>query len=223
VRVSASFACSFLVREIISEIKNLVKRDYKEIWLLGQNVNSYKYDHIDFPNLLKMINDKYGLGHRFCFNRVDNPLPNQVFDIALILFEWAQLAKPKNNDPFFSWNNGSITLSSNDINLSIKSIARHFGLNDKKFSSKSLRIGGASVLAAANVPDYIIQTMGRWKSLVFLQYIRLSTAALNKAVTIMSDISTFTSIDLTHMSASATILYNDSDELEDNLDDDEDD
>ncbi len=40
--------------EIICEIKNLVKRGYKEIWLLGQNVNSYN-NKIGFPKLLKMV------------------------------------------------------------------------------------------------------------------------------------------------------------------------
>jgi tRNA-2-methylthio-N6-dimethylallyladenosine synthase len=39
--------------EIICEVKNLVKNEAKEIWLLGQNVNSYKYN---FPELLKTIN-----------------------------------------------------------------------------------------------------------------------------------------------------------------------
>jgi tRNA-2-methylthio-N6-dimethylallyladenosine synthase len=44
-------------KEIISEIKKLVKNGYKEIWLLGQNVNSYKDNKVGFPNLLKMVNN----------------------------------------------------------------------------------------------------------------------------------------------------------------------
>jgi len=61
------------VPEIICEIEDLIKRGYKEIWLLGQNVNSYKANLksqisnlkseyqmsnlIDFPKLLRLIND----------------------------------------------------------------------------------------------------------------------------------------------------------------------
>lgn len=44
-------------KEIICEVQNLIKRGYKEIWLLGQNVNSYKFKGVDFPKLLKMVND----------------------------------------------------------------------------------------------------------------------------------------------------------------------
>ena len=40
--------------EIICEVKNLVKRGYKEIWQLGQNVNSYS--NIPFHKLLRKIN-----------------------------------------------------------------------------------------------------------------------------------------------------------------------
>ncbi|MBZ9572619.1 tRNA (N6-isopentenyl adenosine(37)-C2)-methylthiotransferase MiaB [Patescibacteria group bacterium] len=43
--------------EILSEIKQLVKDGYKEIWLLGQNVNSYIFQNINFPRLLTMVND----------------------------------------------------------------------------------------------------------------------------------------------------------------------
>jgi len=45
-------------KEIICEVENLVKRGFKEIWLLGQNVNSYKGENgINFPKLLEMVND----------------------------------------------------------------------------------------------------------------------------------------------------------------------
>ena len=43
--------------KIICEIKNLIKKEYKEIWLLGQNVNSYKSGKVNFPKLLKKVNN----------------------------------------------------------------------------------------------------------------------------------------------------------------------
>lgn len=46
--------------EILTEIKNLIKKGYKEIILLGQNVNSYQDKNIDFPQLLKLINNLPG-------------------------------------------------------------------------------------------------------------------------------------------------------------------
>ncbi|MBU2545171.1 MiaB/RimO family radical SAM methylthiotransferase [Patescibacteria group bacterium] len=42
-------------KEIICEVESLIKRGYKEIWLLGQNVNSYS--DIPFPELLRKINN----------------------------------------------------------------------------------------------------------------------------------------------------------------------
>ena len=42
-------------QNIINEIKKLVHNKYQEIILLGQNVNSYKSEEINFPRLLKLI------------------------------------------------------------------------------------------------------------------------------------------------------------------------
>ena len=50
--------------EILNEISNLSKMGYKEIFLLGQNVNSYGNDMVngcDFLNLLRRINDIKGI------------------------------------------------------------------------------------------------------------------------------------------------------------------
>lgn len=46
--------------KILSEVKELADIGYKEITLLGQNVNSYKSD-VDFPGLLKMLNRVGGI------------------------------------------------------------------------------------------------------------------------------------------------------------------
>jgi tRNA-2-methylthio-N6-dimethylallyladenosine synthase len=50
--------------DILSEVKELAGRGYKEVTLLGQNVNSYGRgleDKVDFPQLLALLNDVPGI------------------------------------------------------------------------------------------------------------------------------------------------------------------
>ncbi len=44
-------------KKIVKEIKLAVKDGAKEVWLLGQNVNSYKDKKVKFPELLKMVDN----------------------------------------------------------------------------------------------------------------------------------------------------------------------
>jgi len=47
-------------QEILKEVKNVIQKRFKEIWLLGQNVNDYTSpvdSSINFPKLLRMVND----------------------------------------------------------------------------------------------------------------------------------------------------------------------
>ena len=43
---------------IIAEVQQVVDAGYVEVTLLGQNVNSYNYDGVRFPELLKRVNDE---------------------------------------------------------------------------------------------------------------------------------------------------------------------
>ena len=45
------------VNDILNEARRAVENGAKEIWLLGQNVNNYHFDKIDFAKLLKAVND----------------------------------------------------------------------------------------------------------------------------------------------------------------------
>jgi tRNA-2-methylthio-N6-dimethylallyladenosine synthase len=42
-------------RDILKEVKDLVSKGYKEIWLLGENVNSYNSKGINFSKLVREI------------------------------------------------------------------------------------------------------------------------------------------------------------------------
>ena len=56
------------------------------------------------------------------------------------------------------------------------------GLPTNKATSHCLRIGGATAMSAAGLPDHLIMIYGRWKSLAFLLYARKSRATSSMAV-----------------------------------------
>jgi hypothetical protein len=135
-------------------------------------------------------NDPSGEGSRYPYSRELARSPDSLYDFTEILYDWSVVARPLLNGPFFSSRN--FKLSPVMLNKWLSSIAVKFNLDSKRISSHSLRIGGASSLAAAGVNDYIIQKMGRWKSLCFLQYIRLASGAFATAADNLSNSSIFT-------------------------------
>ena len=52
---------------ILMEVKRLVEEGYREVTLLGQNVNSYSSDGVRFPELLQRVSDTAGDGCRVRF------------------------------------------------------------------------------------------------------------------------------------------------------------
>ena len=67
----------------------------------------------------------------------------------------------------------SATLSRQRLNHLIRVLASHSGVDSQRYSSHSFRIGAASAAAAAGIPDWRIQALGRWSSDCYKRYIRL--------------------------------------------------
>ena len=112
------------------------------------------------------------------------------FNIVVDMFSWAVRARLLPGDPFFAFRGVGcqpFRLSDTELTAIVKRTASHMQFSPTLFKLHSLRIGGASALAAAGVPDYLIQKLGRWKSLAFLQYIRLSRDSFNRAINLLTD------------------------------------
>lgn len=86
---------------IIEEVKKLVKNGAKEAWLLGQNVNDYKSGKVDFPELLRLINDIAG---NFWI-RFTSPHPKDFSDKLIKAMANCKKFKPYLNLPVQSGNN----------------------------------------------------------------------------------------------------------------------
>ena len=109
------------------------------------------------------------------FSKTDLSDMRQTYCITTALWTYAQSARPTRGRSFFYIAHLNWTLKPPYFNACLKEMAVYFKLDQTRISSHSLRIGGASALAAAGVPDYIILDMGRWKSLAFLAYVRRNT------------------------------------------------
>ena len=60
-------------------------------------------------------------------------------------------------------------------------MAVYLGIDSTRISIHSLRIGGASTLAAAGLTDNKIMRIGAWRSATFLTYIRENSHMFEKA------------------------------------------
>lgn len=133
-------------------------------------------------------NDINSEGFRFHFKKCAS---SSSFDITTFMFLWAIEAHLGPDDLFLSYR-GEWVLSYKQVQHAVRKVATLLSLDSTRYSSHSFRIGGASVLAAAGVPDYIILKIGRWKSLAFLDYIRQATSFFSVALSALSNPTLFT-------------------------------
>ena len=118
--------------------------------------------------------DATGKGKRIPFIRQVVSPPNCVYDIVTVLYQYVLAVRPVRGKPFFHIPSLHWSLTPALYNQRLRGVAVKHGLDPNRVHSHSVRIGGATLLAAAGVPDYVIMAMGGWASAVYLQYVRPS-------------------------------------------------
>jgi len=184
-------------RHIIFNVKSTDRKECLPV--PADRIYQHPFQHIKGVHVLigqtGTKNDQHGQGHAYYYKTNLNYIHERdhliTFCYARTMYEWATAARPLPNDPFFSCRTTNVpwTLTPYIYNQSIKEGAAHCGImNTKNFTSKSTRVAAASAAAAANLPAYTIQSLGRWKSTAFMRYIRASTAAFEQAYQYLTDV-----------------------------------
>ena len=75
------------------------------------------------------------------------------------------------NEPLFILKNGE-PLTRTVVNSNLRELLNQLGYPDKEYAPHSFRIGAATTAAAANLPPWLIKTLGRWRSDCYELYIR---------------------------------------------------
>lgn len=99
--------------------------------------------------------------------------------------QYLQLRKCRGYGPLFMWHSGRY-LTREALSHTLKELVEVAGWNSSSFSSHSFRIGAATTAAATGLPDWLIQSLGRWKSDSYLRYIRTPSAPLEDAAITMA-------------------------------------
>jgi hypothetical protein len=167
-------------------------------------VSASKVKHYPFTAVRKLVvtlrdskNDPDGSGHRFPYvPRPKSQFPNDLYCIVQSMYECACSLQPGDDDPFFSCPIENWHLTADDMSETLKKGAKLYGFNEQRFAPHSLRIAGASAMAANGAPNWLIQLAGRWRTDQFLKYIRLSTEAFQQSITAISSCTVFNSDDI---------------------------
>ena len=82
--------------------------------------------------------------------------------------------------PLFLFADGSALTRCQFIRY-LRFLLEKVGLQAELYAGHSFRIGAATTAAAAGLPDWLIQAMGRWSSECYKRYIRITNHSLHQA------------------------------------------
>jgi hypothetical protein len=131
----------------------------------GMEVSWYKVNQVTVKTVKLVVKfsktDKYGIGRVVTHTRTDK-------DYCMVhsLVDWLMICRDKlkvNQDGhIFRHVNGDVIVNDHTVNVAMKNIVNYLGWKSNKVSVHSLRYGGATMLAAAGLPQYIIEYYGGW-------------------------------------------------------------
>lgn len=189
-------AADYYARAI--DIKFGFERDTSGVITTVTSPESWDYDVSQVRNMTFRIRgsktDQHRRGVTMFFEVMDENDPTVAFCVVRDAFRWAKDARPTGDDAFLSYRN-SWGLGYDHYNAAFKLTAIRMDLPPLRFSTHSARIGGASALAAAGLPDWQIKKLGRWKSIAFLEYIQTALTSMRAAQVAMVNPTTFSVAD----------------------------
>ena len=199
-------------KDVRFAVKSQREDDTQSIkWVKASDIHLFRFSSIEkvIVDLTNSKNDQDGKGQRVCYKPND---PN--FDKCLlwcpvrILFDLCASLRPSDDNPLFSWADGNY-LSREDIDDAINVIANHYNLDLSRVTPHSLRIGGATAMAAAGIPIWIIRLIGRWKSEEsVLQYIRLNESIFKQGISAIVNPTVFDANEITDWNAAFQLIIN---------------
>ncbi len=125
-------------------------------------------------NLKSSKTDPFRKGVTLTIGKTDNEV------CAVQAVQRYLLISPYQEGPFFRYKTGS-PLSRTSFTQDIRALLSKSGLSSSEFAGHSFRIGAATSAAAAQMPSWLIKTLGRWTSDCYERYVRTPDSVLISA------------------------------------------
>lgn len=117
-------------------------------------------------HLKKSKCDQFGKGADIVIGRTgSNHCPVRA------ILQYVTIRKDQPQSPFFL-KSSRLPVTKSWFTRQIREVLSEMGLPQDQYAGHSFRIGAATTAALAGIPDSSIQTLGRWHSADYLQYIR---------------------------------------------------
>lgn len=154
----ASFTLAFYGFLRISEYTNL---QWSDVTVSGNEISI---------KLRQSKTDPFRRGHSISIHASDSSTcPLRAFKLYSAL-----ITNKLPSSPVFSAGQFS-PLSRTKLNTVLRNLLQQAGVNQSCYASHSFRIGAATTAAAAGLPSWLIQKLGRWTSNTYASYIHCTT------------------------------------------------